>query len=56
MTKSEIYRKYAEECQRMAKVAPEHDKKVLLEHAGIWLKLAEEAEKYQTGKNKATAL
>jgi hypothetical protein len=52
MTDSEIYRKFAEECQRMAKTAREHDKKILLEHAAFWLKLAEEAEKDQTGKNK----
>ena len=52
MTNSEIYRKYAAECRLMAKTAPEHDKKILLEHAAFWLKLAEEAEKDQTGKNK----
>jgi hypothetical protein len=53
MTNSEIYRKFAQECQRMAKTAHEHDEKILLEHAASWLKLAEEAEeieKYQTGE------
>jgi hypothetical protein len=51
MTDSEIYRNFAEECRLMAKTAPERDKKILLEHAAFWLKLAEEVEKDLTGKN-----
>ena len=38
------YRKYAEECRRLATTAPENDRRLLLEHAAVWLKLAEEAE------------
>ncbi len=39
------YRKYAEECRRLATRAPENDRRLLLEHADVWLKLAEEAER-----------
>ena len=38
------YRKYAEDCLRLATTAPENERRLLLEHAGVWLKLAEEAE------------
>jgi hypothetical protein len=38
------YRKYAEECLRLATTAPENEQRLLLEHAGVWLRLAEEAE------------
>jgi hypothetical protein len=38
------YRKYAEECRRLAATASENDRRLLLEHAAAWLKLAEEAE------------
>jgi hypothetical protein len=44
MTDPATYRKYADECLRLATTAPEDDRRVLLEHAGVWLKLAEEAE------------
>lgn len=37
-------RKYAEECIRLAATAPENDRRLLLEHARVWLKLADEAE------------
>jgi hypothetical protein len=39
------YRKYAEDCLRLATTTPENDRRLLLEHAGVWLKLAEEAER-----------
>jgi hypothetical protein len=44
MTNPAIYRKYAEECLRLATTAPENDRCLLVEHAGVWLQLAEEAE------------
>jgi hypothetical protein len=37
-------RKYAEECRRLATTASEEDRRILLEHAAVWAKLAEEAE------------
>jgi len=39
------YRKCADECRRLATTAPENDRRLLLEHADVWLKLAEEAER-----------
>ena len=39
------YRKYADECRRLATTAPENDRRLLLEHADVWLNLAEEAER-----------
>jgi hypothetical protein len=38
------YRKYAEECLRLATTAPENDQRLLLGHADVWLNLAKEAE------------
>jgi hypothetical protein len=45
MTDPAIYRKYAEECLRLATTASENDRSILVEHADVWLKLAEEAER-----------
>jgi hypothetical protein len=45
MTDAEQYRKYAEDCLRMAAKAPEADKKVLLGMADAWKMRAEAAEK-----------
>lgn len=42
------YRKFADECKRLATTAPENERNILLEHAAAWLKLAEEAEKHAT--------
>ena len=50
MTDPATYRKYAEECLRLATTAPENDRRLLLEHAGAWLKLAEEAERERADK------
>ncbi len=51
MTDSTTYLKYTDECKRLAATALENDRKILLEHAAAWLKLAEEAEKYATKKS-----
>jgi hypothetical protein len=45
MIDSATCRKYAEECRRLAATAPENDRRLLVEHAVVWLKLAEEAER-----------
>ena len=45
MTDPATYRKYADECLRLATTAPENDRRLLTEHAGVWLQLAEEAER-----------
>ena len=50
MTDPVTYRKYAEECLHLATTAPENDRHVLLEHAGVWLKLAEDAEREAANK------
>jgi hypothetical protein len=44
MTDPAIYRKYGEECLRLATTASENDRRILMEHAGVWLQLAEDAE------------
>ena len=51
MADSATYRKFAEECKRLAATASENDRNILLEHAAAWLKLAEEAEKRATKKS-----
>jgi hypothetical protein len=38
------YRRFAEECFRLAKIGPGEDRRILWEHAAAWTKLAEEAE------------
>ena|SRR5437899_3276321 len=50
MTDPATYGKYAEECRRLATRAPENDRRLLLEHADVWLKLAEEAERDAVSK------
>ncbi|HEX9324742.1 MAG TPA: hypothetical protein VF913_21885 [Xanthobacteraceae bacterium] len=44
MGESETYRKFAEECRRMARNALPHQKAILLEMAELWTNLAEKAE------------
>lgn len=39
------YRRYAEECQRLAKTATEESRRKPLEIADAWLTLAQEAER-----------
>jgi hypothetical protein len=43
MGESETYRKFAEECRRMARNALPHQKAILLEMAELWTSLAEKA-------------
>jgi hypothetical protein len=43
-------RKYAEECRRLATTVPEPDRSILLEHPGVWLKPAEDAEREAVNK------
>jgi hypothetical protein len=44
MTDPAIFRKYAQECLRLA-TAAENDRRLLLQHADVWLQLAEKAER-----------
>jgi hypothetical protein len=39
------YRRFVEECLRLAEIGPEEDRRILLEHAAAWTKLVEEAER-----------
>ena len=39
------YRRYAEECRRLAKIMPEEHRLTLLELADAWTKCAEDAER-----------
>jgi hypothetical protein len=43
MGESETYRKFAEECRRMARNALPHQRTILLEMAELWTSLAEKA-------------
>jgi hypothetical protein len=44
MGESETYRRFAEECRRMARNALPHQKTILLEMAQLWTNLAENAD------------
>lgn len=44
MAESETYRKFAEECRRMARNALPHQRAILLEMAELWANLAEKTE------------
>jgi hypothetical protein len=48
------YRKYAEECERLARVLPEH-KESLLKIAIGWRQCAEEAERHDNEPKKLSA-
>jgi hypothetical protein len=37
MTDPAIYRKYAQECLGLATMAPKNARRLLLDHAGVWL-------------------
>jgi hypothetical protein len=39
------YRKFAEECLRLAEIGPEEDRRILVERAAAWTKLADETER-----------
>ena len=46
MRKSDQFREYAEECERLARqTVAEHHRKILLEMAETWKKLAEESDR-----------
>jgi hypothetical protein len=44
------YRRYAEECPRLASIMPEEHRRTLLEIAEAWAKLAEESERQTPNK------
>jgi hypothetical protein len=44
-----IYRKYAEECKRLAKSMSPADRRIMLEIAQAWLERAQEAERKAPG-------
>ncbi len=44
MTDPAIFRKYAEECLRLATAAENH-RRLLLQHTDVWLQLARKAER-----------
>jgi hypothetical protein len=48
-----VYRKYAEECERLAKSMSPTDRKVMLEIAQAWLVCAKEAERKASGDEEA---
>jgi len=39
------YRKFADACRLMAETATEQDRRLLLDHADAWTRLAEQAER-----------
>jgi hypothetical protein len=41
----DAYRRYAEECQQLAKTMPDEHRRTLLAMAVSWMELAQEAEK-----------
>jgi hypothetical protein len=46
------YKRYAEECRRLATTGPEEHRLILLEIADAWIKLAEEAERKDSARKK----
>jgi hypothetical protein len=53
MRDSTKFRKYADECRRLARTMPEH-KQTLLEMAEVWMTCAKQAEKSEKGKTTAS--
>ena len=51
MEDAQTYRRYAEECRKLARSMPEHRAK-LLDMAEVWLKLARKAERKKDDKKK----
>jgi hypothetical protein len=54
MDDSTVYRRYAEECKRLARVMSAADQNVMLEIADAWLACANEAEQKEHGRGWAT--
>jgi hypothetical protein len=50
MDESTVYRRYAEECKRLARVMSVADQKVMHEIADAWLACANEAEQKEFGR------
>ena len=48
MRSPDEYRKYAQECERIAREGPENNRKALLEIAQAWRQCADEAERQET--------
>lgn len=44
----ETYRRYAKECQHLAKTMPDEHRVALLEMAELWIELAQRAERTNT--------
>ena len=51
MEDAQTYRRYAEECRKLARSMPEHRAK-LLDMAQVWLELATKAERKKDDKKK----
>jgi hypothetical protein len=49
MSDPATYRRYAEECRRIAQTLPEEHRHVLHEIARAWIALADEHDEHQTG-------
>jgi len=50
MTDYATYKRYADECRRLAAMSAEDQQRLLLEHAAAWGKLAEEAQRQAAAK------
>jgi hypothetical protein len=53
MQDSKTYRKYAEDCRRIAQTMNAKDKAVMFEMAKVWDERADEAERLALAKDKA---
>ena len=53
MQDSKTYRKYAEDCRRIAQTMNAKDKAVMFEMAKVWDERADEAERVALAKDKA---
>jgi hypothetical protein len=56
MRDSSTYRRFAQECQRLANVMPEEHRRTLLEIADAWANLAEDPEQEASPKKPRTWL
>lgn len=48
-----LFRQYAAECHRLAQVASEKDKAILMEIAAAWIACAEEGDRMQQSQGKS---